>query len=152
MVSFYSHLRKKVAQELGIPDGDGRMAGRKMRDFIQAIRRQVASGTPVSLPGLGTFSLATIPARVVRSMPNNGKSGKALPVNIYVPAHFTLKFKPSKKLKDLLATIPSTAPVPHRRRNHRNSEQSKATINPAVHQKPVYGLLLGAHNDNRPVV
>lgn len=87
-----SKLTSIVAKEAGIhPDA----AARAVEAMTRAIVNTVSGGGKATLPGFGTFKLATRAARCVR----HPKSGETIPL----PASRTAKFTPSATFNSIIA-------------------------------------------------
>lgn len=87
--------KKDIAAAIAEASGETKVLCETMVDYVvDTIAATVASGTDVSLHGLGKFTVTERAARTARN-PRTGKSVK-------VPAKKALKFKPSKTVKDML--------------------------------------------------
>jgi DNA-binding protein HU-beta len=81
----------KAAQDAGISKTQ---AGKALNSILSGIEKALAGGDKVSLVGFGTFSVSKRAARMGRN-PATG-------ANIRIPAANVPKFKPGKKLKDMV--------------------------------------------------
>ncbi len=84
-------LIAKAAQDAAISKTQ---AGKALNSILSGIEKALAKGDKVSLVGFGTFSVSKRAARMGRN-PATG-------ANIRIPAANVPKFKPGKKLKDMV--------------------------------------------------
>ena len=86
-----AELIAQIAEQAEIKKGEAEKA---LATIIATVATEVKAGRDMALTGLGTFSLSKRAARKGR----NPRTGDA----IKIPASKTVKFRPSKALKDMV--------------------------------------------------
>jgi nucleoid DNA-binding protein len=82
-----------VTDETGVPRAQ---AARAVETVIEAMRRSLASGGRIELRGFGVFL-------VRRRKRGIGRNPKRPDEQVEIPPGFTIRFKPGKELRDLMA-------------------------------------------------
>jgi DNA-binding protein HU-beta len=86
-----AELIAQIAEQAEIKKGEAEKA---LATIIATVATEVKAGRDMALTGLGTFSLSKRAARKGRN-PRTGET-------IKIPASKTVKFRPSKALKDMV--------------------------------------------------
>lgn len=94
-------LVNRVTDETGVPRAQ---AARAVETIIEAMRRSLASGGRIELRGFGVFL-------VRRRKRGIGRNPKRPDEQVEIPPGFTIRFKPGKELRDLMAGGPAAAPA-----------------------------------------
>jgi DNA-binding protein HU-beta len=94
-------LVNRVTDETGVPRAQ---AARAVETIIEAMRRSLASGGRIELRGFGVFL-------VRRRKRGIGRNPKRPDEQVEIPPGFTIRFKPGKELRDLMAEEPAAEPV-----------------------------------------
>ena len=86
-----AELVSQIAEQAEIKKGEAEKA---LATIISTVASEVKAGRDMALTGLGTFSLSKRAARKGRN-PQTGET-------IKIPASKSVKFRPSKTLKDMV--------------------------------------------------
>lgn len=94
-------LVNRVTDETDVPRAQ---AARAVETIIEAMRRSLASGGRIELRGFGVFL-------VRRRKRGIGRNPKRPDEQVEIPPGFTIRFKPGKELRDLMAGDQAAEPA-----------------------------------------
>lgn len=94
-------LVNRVTDETSVPRAQ---AARAVEAIIETMRRSLATGGRIELRGFGVFL-------VKRRKRGIGRNPKRPDEQVEIPPGFTIRFKPGKELRDLMAEEPAVEPV-----------------------------------------
>lgn len=94
-------LVNRVTDETSVPRAQ---AARAVEAIIETMRRSLATGGRIELRGFGVFL-------VKRRKRGIGRNPKRPDEQVEIPPGFTIRFKPGKELRDLMAEESAVEPV-----------------------------------------